>query len=372
MSALIYSDDLEEPFRATISGLVERTYATYDSLREYMQSPWRGRPLDIQIVDDAALNAAVTGDGNADHIRINRGALEQTFGTMLGLFSSQAFLPEVGDPTAEETPTDLADSGFPALPLVRSCDPDTGQRAVLIPQDKRRASIAIALGELALEFLLFHEVGHVVGGHLELLKAYGSRGFISELGQRSSAPGELIFSHVLECDADAFACHHAHFVYTARDVGGPLREVAGTTAWEAEDFAMIAYLTAVGVLFRVLYPRAPVKIGAHKSSHPHPVVRSCLVASSATARALFNRSITLGTVDKILGVTVRNIEEVWAALLLPGQNPEPAGVWARSVRNGAKQLFTAWGKARQTLERHARLPRRWDDWDWSTGWEASI
>jgi len=171
VSALIYSDDLEEPFRATISGLVEQTYATYDSLREYMQSPWRDRPLDIQIVDDAALNAAVTGDGNADHIRINRGALEQTFGTMLGLFSSQAFLPEVGDPTAEETPTDLADSGFPALPLVRSCDPDTGQRAVLIPQDKRRASIAIALGELALEFLLFHEVGHVVGGHLELLSS---------------------------------------------------------------------------------------------------------------------------------------------------------------------------------------------------------
>ena len=78
---------------------------------------------------------------------------------------------------------------------------------------------------------------------------------------------------------------------------------------------------AVGALFRVLYPNAPRRINAYKSSHPHPAVRACLIASSAMARGLCDGSFTPTSLNKIVAESVRNIEDVWADLCLSGQNP---------------------------------------------------
>ena len=371
MSALIHTEEFEDPFRSIVSELLDQTYAMYDSLREHMRTPWRERALKIQIVDDAALNAVVRRDGNSEQIRVNRGALEHIFGTMFGLFSCPTFLPKIGHAASEKMPPGLAGCGFPVLPLLPCCGSQLEQRAVLIPTDEGRASMAVAFGQIALEFLLLHEIGHIVGGLLDLPETFSNRAYIPETQWKMSGTDGWSFSHVLECDADAFACDHVPFVYACREVGDSLRNVAETTGWDAEVFAMIAYVTAVAVLFRVLYPFAPSKIDSCDSSHPHPAVRACLVASSTTARALFGRRITVATLNEVIGVAVRNVEDVWADLLLADQNPEPPDVWALNVPDAAMALFTDWGKARSRLERHARLPRRWDMWDWPREGQAS-
>ena len=121
---------------------------------------------------------------------------------------------------------------------------------------------------------------------------------------------------------------------------------------------------AAGVLFRVLYPNAPLMISDCRSSHPHPAVRACLVASSAMARCLNDGSFSLDSLQSVAAESVGNIEAVWADLCLSGQNPQPSEVWAQAVNHAAMRLFASYGHARTLLDQYARLPRRWDDWIW--------
>jgi hypothetical protein len=82
------------------------------------------------------------------------------------------------------------------------------------------------------------------------------------------------------------------------------------------------------------------------------------------ARGLDDGGFSLASLKNVATASVGNIEAVWADLCLPGQFPQPPEVWAQTVHDAAMRLFGAYGKARPLLDRHARLPRRWDDWIW--------
>lgn len=133
---------------------------------------------------------------------------------------------------------------------------------------------------------------------------------------------------------------------------------------QPREFAFLTYVMAIGILFRVLYPSAPRTTSLYKSSHPHPAVRACLVASSTMARGLHEGTVTVESLNSIVAHSIGNIEDVWADLCLSGQNPETPAAWAQSVGDAAMALFTSYGNTRMLFEKHARLPRRWDHWNW--------
>ena len=123
---------------------------------------------------------------------------------------------------------------------------------------------------------------------------------------------------------------------------------------------------AVGALFRTLDPMAPATIASHGSSHPHPAVRACVVSCCAVARGLHAGHLTPEDLDTLLGHSVRDVEDTWADLLLPGQNPEPPARWAESVQSGVSELLDSYAAKRSLLEQYTHLPRRWHDWEWPT------
>jgi hypothetical protein len=77
---------------------------------------------------------------------------------------------------------------------------------------------------------------------------------------------------------------------------------------------------------------------------------------------MFNGSYATSSLNGVAGKSIRNLEEVWADLCLPGQNPEPPTLWAESVGHAATELFDSYGDAKSLLDRYARIPRQWDNW----------
>ena len=355
-------DEFPSPFSNIFADLLAEGRLLHESLRSQMPTPWRERSLTIEILDDIQLNALTASRQDGYVIRVNRGVLQHVFGTTLGLCCCTDFLPNVGNAAGEMEPT-LTAGRFPPIPLLEE-DDDTN---ILVPRDQTRGTIAHMLAEIAIHFLLYHEIGHVVGGHIELLRSTpGTTWSLPEYTSTGSEERSTSLRHALECDADAFACHVSSNALTAKVMADEVSNLMQTDLWPPEDCAYITILTAVSVLFRMLYPTAPTTIGAAQGTHPHPAVRDFVVGSCALARGMAREQLTVVKLNGLLRDSVRNVEEVWAGHCLRGQTLAPPASWAADVRRGAHELFDAHAKHEGLLERHAHLPRRWHDWKWSS------
>jgi hypothetical protein len=353
-------DEFPSPFSNILADLLADGHVLYDSLCAQMPAPSREKSLAIEIINDVELNAQAANRDDGYVIRINRGAIQHAFGTALGLFCCPRFLPSVRNAAAEVEPK-LGTHGFPPIPLTGQ-DNDT---IVLVPQDGVRATIAHLIADVAVYFLLYHEIGHIVGGHLEALNAaYGSTSSISEFGSPVWSQEDISLLHAFECDADAFACYVSSNVLSAKVMAEEVRGLMQTDARPSEDCAFITILTAVSVLFRMLYPTAPATIGVAQGTHPHPAVRDFVVGCCILTRGLTEDQLSVAKLDDLLCDSVRNVEEVWADHCLNGQAPLSPAAWAADVRRGADELFAAHAKHEELLVRYAHLPRSWHDWKW--------
>src|SRR5437867_3290892 len=104
-------------------------------------------------------------------------------------------------------PKHLVD-GFPPMPMLRNALTEDQCASLCFPEDETRSTYAMLLTEIAFQFLIFHEIGHIVGGHFEILSNQKPcAGILSELNHAVPMADGCQLLHVLECDADAFACH---------------------------------------------------------------------------------------------------------------------------------------------------------------------
>jgi hypothetical protein len=213
---------------------------------------------------------------------------------------------------------------------------------------------------IALEFLVVHEVGHVVGGHLEIERTTSIREY--EGGDGASDSHAL--DRVLECDADAFACHATGSIVTHPKMATAIQDIVKVTHWPDSQVANVIYFTAIAVLFRVLYPRAPANIGPQNQSHPHPAIRAAIVSACTGARSMHDGQLSPDALGDVMSSSVRTVEELWAELRLPGQVLQPETQWAESVVGGMRELLDAYEASRAFLDRHSHLERRWHDWEW--------
>jgi hypothetical protein len=351
------------PFGEIVGDLIDKGKTSHKLLCGYMQNQWKRRPLEILVVDKPDVNAFAESHADHDSIYIFRGALEIIYGNIFGLLSTPAFFPIIGNVNVEVTPQNLPIDGFSRVPMLRD-DSNGNQSSPFFPNDQGRMTVALILAELAFEFLIFHEIGHIVGGHLEILQIRQNMRAISEFEYTLGNTSDYLLRQTLECDADAFACHVTSFVHNHDKMAEHLYKLVNPPKWKSKEFAILTYLIGVGVLFRSLYPKAPARIVQCNSFHPHPAVRACLVASSTMARELFHGYVTSDTLSDIVGDSVRNIEDVWTGLCLPGQHLEEPAVWAQNVQYATMELFKSYGNTRMLLEQYARVPRRWDNWEW--------
>ena len=158
----------EPPFDDIVAKFVEKGRLLHASLEEHMLPKWKQRPFEILIIDNEALDARITNHAGRDRICIFHGAFEHIYGCIHGLLSTPTFFPAIGNIRNEVRPQNLPGGRFPRLPLLRNAS-DADQRIPLFfPKDQARMMVADVLATLSLEFVIFHEIGHIVGGHLEI------------------------------------------------------------------------------------------------------------------------------------------------------------------------------------------------------------
>jgi hypothetical protein len=362
----LHPTSFRPPFDEVIRELLDKAHLLYDSLRGHMRPPWKDRCLQVSIVDNRDFNAYTSKNTDSDRIYIFRGSIEGLYGTFLGLLSTPIFMPAMGNALMETMPPELGTGGFPPINLVRGVA-QLDDATALIPNDQDRIVIADMLVELALEFLLYHEIGHILGGHLEIPSRGEDTLAIAEAADTPDALGGSVSRAIKECDADAFTCHITSFVHTAETVASSYRNVVEVHGLGSQDFALITYLSFVGVLFRKLYPHVPVRISAYESSYPHPAVRACVVALATLSRQTASGKVPHESLRKVMEDSIGNLEEVWARLCLPGQNPEVGADWAQSIVTASMTLAGAYSRKKTILDQYARLPRKWDNLRWPEG-----
>lgn len=357
LGGLFDPSTLAEPFASLLHELEQSAHLLVDNFRKHMSEEWAKRPLAIAFTNSDDVNACAIKGASTDYILISIGAVGRVYGTMAGMLSMPTFLEEVGNADHEESPAESLPTGFPALPLLRKDHGDAPIRFYK-PEDPLRFAFSMQLASMALHFLVTHEVGHVVCGHLELLEQMGLEATVPEFRSFRTGP-RMPPLHVLECDADTFAAHVQSFVDLQSAPEGHWESQFGWRGVSDSDACFIAHAVAVAVLFRMLDNDGYAPDKLNPSCHPHPAVRS----NSAIARS-FSLACGAGLrkmkeLARLAEASLVPVEEAWLALELPGQRLGDGSTWAEQVARLTAELTREYERWKKVLVGYARIPPRW-------------
>ncbi len=262
---------------------------------EQLRSRNRGTIQDIQIelADDQSLNARAFTTGTGEGIAINAGVaitLPFFFHALLG--NPQAF-PSVGNPAADEPSQQPLDAELFALSgRARDLEPGVNWRPRMsVSNDPVRFHYATYLSMVAWDFLLFHEIAHIVRCHVAYLAEAGFGDVATprlsmdefEKNIQQDAPK---LRRSLEADADTVAArvqvgghHHNDPAVIGQSALGPY---APPTRWTWDDVCE-SWFRAVGLLFQLMAIRDRRDVRDEARMHPHPDVRLFIIANEAWA-----------------------------------------------------------------------------------------
>ncbi|MBL9092719.1 MAG: hypothetical protein JNL96_15980 [Planctomycetaceae bacterium] len=337
----------------------------YEGLQQHVAQVHRGRQLSIAIIDTQEVNARAYSQGQIDVIEINLGLIQKIYGTMHGLMSLPYFLPNVGD-VAKEVMPEIADSEFCGYPMKTKDFDDPTFGAFFFPQDQTRCTFAMTLANYAMDFVVFHELGHIFGGHCELLNASRGMTSISEFSAEHAETEIDVLRHLLECDADAFAAHFPAEVASLEDSSESLVQLFGDCGWEKQDVSISIFLVAVAATFRLLYPNASFANCRGSRCHPHPAVRSMVVGSSALSQ-VSPYSDGAARVVRVLPKSAVQVERAWQQAFLAGTPNQLKDADLTDLADVSTVLFDSYLKFRDVFSKYARVPRNWDRWATNAG-----
>jgi hypothetical protein len=168
------------------------------------------------------------------------------------LFCLPEFFPWVGDPSKEDRTRQFHATSDDAQTYMRTFVSDPRSA---VPRDSQRKQAAVFLIPLAVMFLVAHEFRHIIGGHLDWLKARSGQMGISEVLGIQGDPSAGLFLQALEMDADGFAMYYT--LMRALEMAERPQEnlptsIQGiiTTPLQALEAVLACALVMIGTFFR--------------------------------------------------------------------------------------------------------------------------
>ncbi|HSR68260.1 MAG TPA: hypothetical protein VLU25_09985 [Acidobacteriota bacterium] len=225
----------------------------------------------FDLVANEHLNATASRYGGTHLIGLNVGTILnlETFFSML--LSHPKVLPEVGDCSREMQWI----SSLSACDWRQPCKTALKGAALLqeppssFPLDEARRLYAHRLAILSVDFVFFHEMGHLANGHIEFLETRGRGAALRELESGGPpAADEALDLQALEFNADS----HAILVLTRDWLRLPERLDAANPFETATEAIESLALAAVAV-FLLFDPLATRIRDYGRAAHPHPAVR---------------------------------------------------------------------------------------------------
>jgi hypothetical protein len=289
------------------------------------------------LVNSLNLNAYAFKSEDFYFIGLNAGSvlvIEDAFSTLL---SHPSVLPEVGNVSAEAKAFDEIPAGFPIVNALSLNDPvATGRRCNrYAPKDPIRWHYAQCLTNCALDFLMRHELGHILYGHVDYLERTGQRALLPELDLESESPLSTDVLQMMELQADSFAseCY-------ASLLGNP--RLFNTISFMLQKGLTLAELIrgklfSIAILFRLFAqvesradysrldatsPLRPVT-RLEEKSHPRSVTRFQTCRTIQRIALKRDRSgEVLKTFEDVSTAVLRDVQDIWCRFKLPGRTIE--------------------------------------------------
>lgn len=184
------------------------------------------------------------------------------------------------------------------------------------PVDNDRALCASALTELACTFCVFHEVGHLIGGHAGYVARRFGGGSVKEFSRRriTFCP-RLLLDQVMEREADIIATSMAiAFMFNHQSTEEHFSDCFKLSCdKESYSYEILKFLLfAIKILFLYL-AQIPGMLNT-RSVHPHPLVRATYVHSAMRLGAFDELGLDESRLDAILDEITDFADQVWADL----------------------------------------------------------
>lgn len=183
------------------------------------------------------------------------------------------------------------------------------------PRDKERVLYAHALSFFAKQWLFYHELGHIILGHIDLVREVYGRGVLWELAARRTSQLPVNISHVLEAIADRSATQMSFGHLITIDKESPLTPFA----LASRDNGLYLWSIATNVLLRLFSQDAKTLEEHQNLPHPHPVTR--MVSNFAWISVKIDDNLSGEEAHKCKSAVLQgmlDVDEVWSRFNIPG------------------------------------------------------
>jgi hypothetical protein len=313
--------------------------------------------IHIDIIDCVAFQATAKLYENKYFIGITTGSILTIYDMFLKMFATKSVLPHLGNvflETDEEKKINISGSGGSVTFGLFS-------QSFYSPKGVERQTFTMLYSNLALLFLILHECGHIVKGHLAYISKELNTHDLNELNNNYlvSIIGALNLQ-TLEMDADSFALN-ACFKYANAVI------LEKFIIWEIEKEYIYndwsSYLKHLGFVvysfFRLFANDKTSLDTVHLDSHPPPIVRATMIGAN-----LYTILIKCGGIDtaRKFGIEFKNgckeAEIAFCSVTYSTSKIEEFSSVANSEEYNKyrMEVLENWNNVRPKLEPHCFVP----------------
>ena len=261
----------------------------------------------LDIVNSMSVNAHAVFCREKYYIGISLGIILFTADLFTALMSDRCFIKDIGDVEAErEDCVDLNE--LMNVYRKRTCDsPRAGppwQVLKRIPHDDKRKSYAHSCIEYTLDFVVAHEIAHIILAHLDFAKAKTGMTMISEIPTNDSAHFDYLTHYALEFQADIHAIGLSCLMKQEK-----LPQAYDKIVVQNVDTYMRPRIMALTILFFHIFEPRTDKVKDNRSqTHPHQFARFHNVVSSLLANVQMSEDQRRQQFEKTLFLAFRDEE----------------------------------------------------------------
>ncbi|MCQ6959569.1 hypothetical protein [Mucilaginibacter aquariorum] len=299
-----------------VTEVLNATKSIFDYLRiKHPKLP----EIHCDFIDNDSLNACVGKDINKFYLGINIGCLFLIEDMFSKIMATRSFAPNIGS-VKNETDTPK----FLNLIIVDGAISfDVAGYTPVYANDPNRLQFGKILTSTVMNFLIFHEIGHIVRGHIGYL--FNKHNELNLYEVRHNKGLSPLNSLTMEMDADSFAINHA-YIHGKIKIKNPDRLDQIQTLFSQD---LKTYLSNLIFSIYCFFKLTEIKVfdleSAENLSHPPPSVRVSL---------MMNNIASLLIRDKI-----ENIEEIINSMAKSIFEAEKIFESIRYVKDNTTQIF---------------------------------
>jgi hypothetical protein len=303
--------------------------------------------VEIGLVNNPTLNAAVCKANHKYYIGVNIGVyflLQDIFYRML---CNKNILIEFGDVSKEVDVKKLYD---PQLDNAENLFFDKDFTENITPKDEVRANLARFFVAKAFTFLCYHEYGHIIFGHLDLIAANKGNFKISEIDNKLTL--SMLDSQTLEFDADIYATNMM-MKYLLKEHVKYYQENTKSSSGPNLPSTVQIHFFAIYTLFRLFGIKKESYNNLLSFPHPPPGIRQRLILD----QILFPLRAIPDLVQKLEIILPQTINEVENAFQLISEvdlfKSEIENAYSKTSSGHLYKVLRNWNNLRPILEQYS-------------------